>query len=432
MHVDMSVKKREQPQVQETWQQHERDARANLKSNPKTALQDIDRALRLADSDNARATCYATKADIYCALSNRVSALSYLNQALSCSKASSGSSGIYARFYAFYVDGKQYQEAEQFFTRELNANKEHPFLQLLLGMVYRQQKTYDKAEPLLQAAVRHNYDAAVVPLALNYLATGKADQAETLLTPRYLRLRQKGIVRTEDDVREIVILAQVFVHTRTIEDAARLIKQESPFVDNQFGRTHPAALSLIDLFGTLCLLQGHYDEAEKWRAESDLRRRGQRVSEPEEMLAFDSQCFVIGGSLKTVHDFLYQDKLAEAMDFADAQARELEAVSDPLLPLFIFQAGLLQKQRADAERQARKPDEEAIKSLLIGRKNATGTRTPNGALHRFVAVAVTFAKSAYAKDACLHEDEIITLLNARYGTALRSSIPAEYRAGILK
>lgn len=442
--VDMSVKRvrrigEEPPRdpEPETWQRSERNARLNLPGNPKAALEFVDRAIRLADSPQAFTACFLTKAEIYRAQTNRIHALRWLQQALERADATD-KRDVYDRLYAFYMEGDDYRKAELFFTGELE-NKPDRHLQTLLGKVFNEQKAFDKAEPLFQEAVRNGYEPAILPLAAAYLASGKSAQAEALLTLRCQRVMRQGVDRTSDNVQEIIALAYTLIRTKGTDEAGRLIRQESPYVNNSLGSKHPAAVALLDAYVTVCLLQGHFDEAERWRAEANLRRAeanrrrtGQDKNKSEETYPFADQSFAAGQGLKTVHELLYRDKIEEAIDFADAQIQELETYSAQLLlPLFLFQTGAFLLQRADFERRTASPNEEVVKNLLLGKKEAAGTRKPNGALHCFVKVAVRHPKSAFAKDACLHEDEILTLVNTRYGVTLPSSIPANFRAEIL-
>jgi len=437
-HVDMSVKRSrrigattsENPE-QETWQQSERTARANLPGNPSAALEYINRAINLADSDNAYATCYLTKAEVYCVQSNRVAALNCFQQVLS-RLGHPERRDIYDRLYTFYMDGEDYRGAELFFSQKLRKAANDPQLQTLLGKVYLEEKAYDKAEPLLRNAVGVGHGPAFMPFATACFAQGKADEAEAMLTSYYQSLRQKGIVRTRNDVQALIALAAALIRTRGPDEAVRLIRQESPHVDDSLGSKHTAAVALIDTYVAACLLSGQYGEADKWRIESEQRKNGSRTFVSANGVMLDGQIMMACDDLGTIRNLLYQDRFDKAVDFADAQARELASTSAPLLPLFLFQVGRFQQLRAEDKCKTRKPDEEDVKALLIGMRGPDGQRNPNGALHRFVTVAVKYPTTCFAKDACLYENEIISLVNTRYGVILPSSIPAELRAAILK
>jgi tetratricopeptide (TPR) repeat protein len=418
----------------ETWGQYEQSARYRLKTNPKAAQEQIDQAIRLADSANAFTTCYMTKAEIYCVMTNRINALTYFHRALSRARESPDADSVYDRLFTFYVEGKQFSDAEQFFINELK-RKDSSHLQILLGLIYSTQKTYDKAEPYLQAGMtkgeRRFQSRAAAQLAKNWLATNQPRKATALLSSRIIAIRHQRDGRCDDDATEVLVLAQALIRTGDLDGATQLLKQEGRLIEKYLGPNHPLSVSLIDAYVTVCQLQGDFAEAEQWQNEIKLRRGGHRVFGSADSDEFANQSFVVGEGLKTVHDLLFQNKMAEATDFADEQARGLETSSDPLLPLFLFQVGLLLQQRADVERKANVPDEEIVKALLIGRRDAAGKRAPNGALHRFVALAVKFPKSTYAKDACLHEDEIISLLNTRYDANLQSSISPALRANVM-
>jgi len=413
----------------ETWQRSERDARSHLPGNPKAALECVNRAISLADSPHAFMACFLTKAEIYCAQSNRVDALRWFQRSLNRAD-TADKSDVYDRLYTFYMEGGDYRTAELFFAGELE-NRPNRHLQTLLGKVFNGQKAYDNAEPLLLEAVRNGYEPAVLPLAAAYFASGKSTQVEALLAPRYQQGLRQRVYRTRDNVQEIIVLAYTLIRTKGTDEAVRLIRQEFPNVNKSLGNKHPVVIALLDTYVTVCLLHEQFDEAERWSAEANQRRTSQDTDKPEGTDVFADQCFAAGQGLKTVHDLLYRDKIEEALDFANAQAQDLETYSDPLQPLFIFQTGTLLQQRAEHERRIASANEEVVKNLLLGKKEPSGTRKPNGALHCFVKVAVRYPKSAFAKDACLHEDEILTLVNTRYGVTLPSSIPANLRAEIL-
>ena len=120
--------------------------------------------------------------------------------------------------------------------------------------------------------------------------------------------------------------------------------------------------------------------------------------------------------LKLIHDALRKDE--------EDGAQGLLRMSP--MPQCRYLLGIIREKQAYAEAKKSKPDEELIKTMILGERNpATKKRDGKGAYQHFLNVFIRFPESQWASDCGQHAEELRAFVKERYGADLPAKVTAE-------
>lgn len=142
------------------------------------------------------------------------------------------------------------------------------------------------------------------------------------------------------------------------------------------------------------------------------------------------------------HLFLMRGDLKGAQELVENYMPQLKTIHDSLLeqdrdgslgmlrmspmPQCRYLLAVLLMDEAMAEAKKDKADEERIKDLLVGEKDAqTGKRKQNGAFNHFINVFIRFPESQWASEAGERSEILRKFLKGRYNADLRTPVTEE-------
>jgi tetratricopeptide (TPR) repeat protein len=95
------------------------------------------------------------------------------------------------------------------------------------------------------------------------------------------------------------------------------------------------------------------------------------------------------------------------------------------MPQCRYMLALLLQKEVEAEIKKEKPDEERIKDLLLGEKDAAGKRKQDGAFNHFINVFIRFPESQWASEAGERSEILRKLVKTRYNYEIRTPVTEE-------
>ena len=125
--------------------------------------------------------------------------------------------------------------------------------------------------------------------------------------------------------------------------------------------------------------------------------------------------------LKLIHDTLRKE---------EAEGAEGLLRMSPM-PQCRYLLGTIREKRAHEEAKKPNPDEEFIKTMILGERDpATKKRNGKGAYQHFLNVFIRFPESQWASDCGQHAEELRAFVKERYGADLPAKVTAEQMAKV--
>ena len=152
-------------------------------------------------------------------------------------------------------------------------------------------------------------------------------------------------------------------------------------------------------------------------------------------IVFKMHIATLRGDVKTAQE-LEETYMPQLKLIHDALRKEEEAGGEGLLrmspmPQCRYLLGTIREAQAYEEAKKSKPDEEFIKSMILGERDpATKKRNGKGAYQHFLNVFVRFPESQWASDCGQHAEELRAFVKERYGADLPAKVTAEQMAKV--